>query len=901
MSGPVRRILFVELLGGLGDVVEAMPAIGALARSHPRAEVEVLTFAPGADLLRHDPHVDTVRVAPKGRAREAVAEALADGPRDLVVSTTDYEGISTLIEASLAPGARAVTDLWRDPPPDRRAGERFVALLIADGVVRPEATGRARLFLTPDERARAAEVLPQGEGPAAALILDAGMAIKRWPEARFAALGRALGARLALRPLVVGDAAARVAEAIGSGARALEPMPLRDLGAVLARCAVAVGGDTGPLRLAALAETRCVALFGPSPSGRYALGPGHAALQGRPDCPERRPDVTAQPCWYAATCPLPRGPESCTHEIAVDEVEAAVAAFLAERAGGADVGARRAPGGSSPAPLGAAAGGVADRVFRRPDGAGPPAPEAAAGGAADVSTPRRDGGGHAPPRAVTARLRRRASAEGVARTGDEGDAPGSEEGRLPNHAGTYALDRQRRVPARPGGAEEGRAERWALDWADAKRILVLRLDNIGDVLMTGPALAAIRRSRPGARIGLLASPSGAQAAPLLPWIDEALSARVLWQEVAGPEAIPFAAPPGGDRDRRVSGAQDAGAPNDPSLALARGAPTPRAADAAVRSPGAPRVEEAGSDPASDPGPVAPLPSGLAPSRAPDPLLAGPFDPAAGEALVRRLAAGRWDGAVVLTSFSQSPHPAALACRRAGIARVAGASDEAGRALTHRLPKGDRTQHQAERNLVLMRALGFDQDGDAMRLRVPDAARAAMRAAAGPPGPSGILLLSPWASAASRQYAPARMAEAARRIVAAHGLRVVVSGAPADAARGAALAAAIPGARDLSGRTSVAEAAALVERARLVLCCNSSAMHMAEALGTPAAILFAGTELPSQWAPRRSPHRLLARPVPCAPCHAFVCPLGHHACLDVGPEEVAAAADALLARAARAAS
>ena len=513
MSGPVRRILFVELLGGLGDVVEAIPAIGALARSHPRAEVEVLTFAPGADLLRHDPHVDTVRVAPKGRAREAVAEALADGPRDLVVSTTDYEGISTLITSSLAPGARAVTDLWRDPPPDRRAGERFVALLIADGVVRPEATGRARLFLTPDERARAAEVLPEGQGPAAALILDAGMAIKRWPDARFAALGRALGARLGLRPLVVGDAAARVAEAIGPGARALEPMPLRDLGAVLARCAVAVGGDTGPLRLAALAETPSVALFGPSPSGRYALGPGHAALQGRPDCPERRPDVTAQPCWYAGACPLPRGPESCTHEIAVDEVEAAVAALLAGRAGRAALGVRRAPSASSPAPLGATAGGSADRVFRRADGAGPPAPEAVAGGAADVSMPRRDGGPDAPPRAVSARSRRRAWAEGVAQTGGEGDAPDSGKGRLPDHAGTYALDRQRRVPARPGGAEEGRAERWALDWADAKRILVLRLDNIGDVLMTGPALAAIRRSRPGARIGLLASPSGAQAAP----------------------------------------------------------------------------------------------------------------------------------------------------------------------------------------------------------------------------------------------------------------------------------------------------------------------------------------------------------------------------------------------------
>ncbi|WP_299842007.1 hypothetical protein [uncultured Jannaschia sp.] len=37
---------------------------------------------------------------------------------------------------------------------------------------------------------------------------------------------------------------------------------------------------------------------------------------------------------------------------------------------------------------------------------------------------------------------------------------------------------------------------------------------------------------------------------------------------------------------------------------------------------------------------------------------------------------------------------------------------------------------------------------------------------------------------------------------------------------------------------------------------------------------------------------------CAPCHAFACPMGHHACLDVAPGAVAAA-DAMLARSLRA--
>jgi len=59
----------------------------------------------------------------------------------------------------------------------------------------------------------------------------------------------------------------------------------------------------------------------------------------------------------------------------------------------------------------------------------------------------------------------------------------------------------------------------------------MRLDNIGDVIMTSPALRAIKENLPDCRITLMASPSGAQAAPLLPWVDEVLPWRVLWQDL----------------------------------------------------------------------------------------------------------------------------------------------------------------------------------------------------------------------------------------------------------------------------------------------------------------------------------------------------------------------------------
>lgn len=67
-------------------------------------------------------------------------------------------------------------------------------------------------------------------------------------------------------------------------------------------------------------------------------------------------------------------------------------------------------------------------------------------------------------------------------------------------------------------------------WRAARRILVVRLDNLGDVLVTTPSIHALKSALPEAEITLLASAAGAQAGRLnrdisdvivheAPWID----------------------------------------------------------------------------------------------------------------------------------------------------------------------------------------------------------------------------------------------------------------------------------------------------------------------------------------------------------------------------------------------
>lgn len=689
------RILFIELLGGIGDLLVALPTIQALGRSHPDAALEVLTFAPGSTLLEADPRVRRVRVAPEGGARAAVEEALADGPWSLVVSDTRYEGIGELVEASGA--ERTVADLWRGPPPGERVGERFLRILLEEGVVSAEAAAEpARVHLRPEEAAAARDALGALARPVVALLPEAGMAVKRWPPERFAALGRELLRRFGGTVLVLpgSDAAGaeHVARAIGPGAVAGEVGPLRRMAAELAEADLAVGADTGPLRLAARLGVPTLTLFGPSWSGRYAEPAPHASVQAFPECPERDPaDFTRQACWYGGECPLDRW-GSCMEEIT---------------------------------------------------------PARAAAEAARL-------------------LRARGFGERSRKTGEVDAA-----------------------------------------WRGIRRLLVMRLDNIGDVVMTGPALRALKGALPGARLTLLASPAGARAVPLLPWVDEVIAWPVLWQEVG---------------ERR-------------------------------------------------------------------------WEPAREWALVERLRRERFDAAVIFTSFSQSPHPPGFLCRLAGIPLRLGESAEAAEGtLTHAAAATPYEAHQVERNLRLLAAIGVEPGSTELEVAIPEEARERARALLAERGVAPgepYLLLNPFASAAARTYSTARFASAARALSERTGWPVVVTGVERDRAGAAPLLECLGSAAvELIGATGVPELAAALSGARLVLTNNTSTMHLADALRVPAVVLFAGTELERQWRPRSTPHRLLRRPTPCAPCHAFECA---HAmeCLDIAPEEVVDAALGLL--------
>jgi ADP-heptose:LPS heptosyltransferase len=265
----------------------------------------------------------------------------------------------------------------------------------------------------------------------------------------------------------------------------------------------------------------------------------------------------------------------------------------------------------------------------------------------------------------------------------------------------------------------------------------------------------------------------------------------------------------------------------------------------------------------------------------------PVDRDATLALVDRLAARRFDRALILTSFHQSPLPLALLLRLAGVAEIAATSVDYPGSLLDVRHLIDHDVHEVERSLSLVAALGCPLPrGDDGRLRI-------RRRAASPPGLElPYVVVHPGASVSARAWAPERHAELVEALVAA-GRRVVVTGGPTDTELTARVAACRPGVRDLGGLTSLGELAEVVASADAIVVGNTGPAHLAAAVGTPVVSLFAPTVPAVRWRPWRVPHELLHVDVPCAGCRARECPVPGHPCLaGVSVDDVLAALERL---------
>ena len=343
------------------------------------------------------------------------------------------------------------------------------------------------------------------------------------------------------------------------------------------------------------------------------------------------------------------------------------------------------------------------------------------------------------------------------------------------------------------------------DWDQAQNILCVRLDQLGDVLMSTPAIRALKNTVPTRRMTLLSSDAGSAAARFIPELHDVIVYASPWMKSSA----------------RHNAAIDL-------------------------------------------------------------------------ALPKMLQSRQFDAAVIFTSYSQSPLPAALLCYLADIPlRIAHCRENPYHLLSDWVPDPEPHQmvrHEVRRQLELVASIGSEAAEKRLSFSIPaaDVAWARRHLSALDIDPSQPwLLLHPGASAPSRCYPAPLWRDAADQLAAALHCPLVFTGAANETALVAQIRDAMSApSHSLAGTLTLGRFAAMISLAPLIITNNSAPAHLAAAVGTPVVDLYALTN--PQHTPWQVPCRILFHPVPCRFCYKSICPEQHHDCLaKVPPERVVA--------------
>jgi ADP-heptose:LPS heptosyltransferase len=324
------KILLIRLRL-IGDVVFTTPAIRAVRRTFPDAHLTYLVEPHAAPVVQDNPHLNRVIVVPRARGWRrviqdlTVAQQLRHEAFDIVM---DFHGGPPGSWLTWATGARVRVGYevagrsWmyttavsrpRELRP-RHSVENQWDLLphLSPALTGPPdpTTDRVEMVVPADVDARVARRLQEaGVAEDHRLIVvhvSAGNPFRRWPAEHFEELAVQLGAADPVRRIILtsGPSEVEAARQIGERARrrvglagtetilAGLDFTLAELRSLVARAALFIGGDSGPLHVAATTNVPIVGLYGPTLPMRSAPWRPPALVTEAVELP----DVVCRPC-----------------------------------------------------------------------------------------------------------------------------------------------------------------------------------------------------------------------------------------------------------------------------------------------------------------------------------------------------------------------------------------------------------------------------------------------------------------------------------------------------------------------------------------------------------------------------------------------------------------------------
>lgn len=286
-----RHPLLVLRLSALADVVHTIPAVAAIRRSQPGFAIGWVVESAYQDLVEAVAPVDLVFVIQSRRWRMNPLSGLTRSSLFGVLgeirafarggTSIDFQGLWKSAVIGRLSRARERVGFAADATRERMSSiliNREIPIdqdrhVIESNMQLAEAVGAAPIDpLSVDfshyVRDRSGQLsLMMSERPVV-LLPGSSRSDKRWPPERFAALAEWISST-AGREVVVGwgpgeEALARDIAGRTSAVRVAPPTDLRELGFLFTTSSCVVGGDTGPLHLAAALRVPLVGLYGPT-------------------------------------------------------------------------------------------------------------------------------------------------------------------------------------------------------------------------------------------------------------------------------------------------------------------------------------------------------------------------------------------------------------------------------------------------------------------------------------------------------------------------------------------------------------------------------------------------------------------------------------------------------------
>ncbi len=340
----IQKILIVKL-SSIGDVVHSLPTLKALRDTFPKAYIAWVVEEKSKDVVIGNPYLDEVIIFEKERwkkelfktksARESVdeivvfARQLREKKFDIAL---DLQGLLRSGLIAYFSGAkwrvgykdsREVSHLFYNikVPRNKEIVHAVDSYLQLARYLGAESTSVSfPLWVSPEDRLFADDFIKRHGWTEKDMLvgINPGASIphKRWDKDNFARLGGHLAKTLDVKVILFGAPSdAPLVQEIASKMSAVHPLDasgkttIKQLAALIEKCALFIGNDTGPMHIAVAMGTPVIALFGPdNPHRTGPYGMKNKILYHELSC---------SPCIRNPTC---GGEYTCLKLITVQDV-----------------------------------------------------------------------------------------------------------------------------------------------------------------------------------------------------------------------------------------------------------------------------------------------------------------------------------------------------------------------------------------------------------------------------------------------------------------------------------------------------------------------------------------------------------------------------------------------------